>query len=223
VRPQHRAAFGGPSAARVGGGFGPREKTMNAKGSRIAAVLGAFVAGLALFLGAIFLVTGLAPMPHAATIGGSFHLIDQNGKPFTNADINGKPYLVFFGYTHCPDVCPTTLFELSQVFHKLGRDAGRVGALFITVDPSRDTAKVMKEYLASFDPHLRGLTGSQQAVDQAMKDYRVYAKKVPIGGGDYSMDHTAMVYLMDKDGRFVAPFSLQRTTSAEAAELRQYM
>ena len=186
-------------------------------------VLGAFVGGLVLFLGAIFLVTGLAPAPHAGTIGGPFQLIDQNGKMFSNLDMEGKPYLVYFGYTHCPDICPTTLFELSQIFRRLGPDAGRLGALFITVDPARDTATLLKEYLASFDPHLRGLTGDRNAIDQAMKDYRVYAKKVPLEGGDYSMDHTAIVYLMNKDGRFVEPFDLQRTAAAEAAELRKYL
>ena len=137
--------------------------------------------------------------------------------------MKGKPYLVFFGYTHCPDICPTTLFEMSQLFRKLGPDANDVGALFITVDPARDTQAVMKDYLASFDPHLRGLTGDQKAIDAAIKDYRVYAKKVPLEGGDYSMDHTAIVYLMDKDGNFVAPFNMQRKADAEAADLRKYL
>lgn len=198
---------------------------MNPKASRIALVLGAFLAGLGVFFGAIFLVTGLSPAPSAgaSVIGGPFHLIDQNGKPFSNQDMKGKPYLVFFGYTHCPDICPTTLFEMSQLFRKLGPDANRVGALFITVDPARDTQAVLKDYMSSFDPHLRGLTGDQTAINQAMRDYRVYAKKVPLEGGDYSMDHSAIVYLMDKDGHFVAPFSLQRTAAAEAAELRQYL
>jgi protein SCO1/2 len=198
---------------------------VNPKASRIALLLGAFVGGLVLFLGAIFLVTGLSPSPSAGVpgIGGPFHLIDQSGKPFTDRDMKGKPYLVFFGYTHCPDICPTTLFEISQLFRKLGPDANRAGALFITVDPERDTQSVMKAYLASFDPHLRGLTGDPKAIDQALKDYRVYAQKVPLKGGDYSMDHTALVYLMDKDGRFVAPFSMQRSADTEAAELRQYL
>lgn len=189
-------------------------------------MFGAFLAGLVLFLGVIFLVTGLAPAPGGGTtaaIGGPFHLVDQNGKPFSDRDMKGKPYLVFFGYTHCPDICPTTLFEISQLFHKLGPDAGDVGALFITVDPERDTQAVLKDYLASFDPHLRGLTGDRKSIDQAIKDYRVYAKKVPLEGGDYSMDHTAIVYLMDKDGHFVAPFSMQRSADAEAAELRKYL
>lgn len=198
---------------------------VNPKASRIALLLGAFLGGLVLFLGAIFLVTGLSPSPSAGVpgIGGPFHLIDQNGKPFSDQNMKGKPYLVFFGYTHCPDICPTTLFEISQLFRKLGPDATRAGALFITVDPERDTQSTMKAYLASFDPHLRGLTGDPKAIDQAIKDYRVYAQKVPLKGGDYSMDHTALVYLMDKDGHFVAPFSMQRSADAEAAELRQYL
>jgi protein SCO1 len=198
---------------------------VNPKASRIALVLGAFLAGLGLFLGAIFLVTGLSPAPSvgASVIGGPFHLVDQNGKPFSDQDMKGKPYLVFFGYTHCPDICPTTLFEMSQLFRKLGPDANRVGALFITVDPERDTQSVLKDYLSSFDPHLRGLTGDQKAIDQVMRDYRVYAKKVPVEGGDYSMDHSAIIYLMDKDGHFVAPFNLQRTVDAEATDLQRYL
>jgi len=199
---------------------------VNAKTSHIVFVLGAFLAGLALFLGAIFLVTGLSPAPNGAgtaSIGGPFHLVDENGKPFSDQDMKGKPYLVFFGYTHCPDTCPTTLSDMSQLFRKLGPDASRAGALFITVDPERDTTAVLKDYMASFDPHLRGLTGDRKAIDQAIKDYRVYAKKVPLEGGDYAMDHTAIVYLMDKDGHFVAPFNMQRTADAEAAELRRYL
>ena len=199
-------------------------ETADAKGSRIVLLLGAFLGGLALFLGAILVVSGLAPTPGRGSIaiGGPFRLVDQNGQPFTDQNMKGKPYLVFFGYTHCPDICPTTLFEMSQLMRKLGPDADRVGTLFITVDPERDTSAVLKDYLASFDPHLRGLTGAQPAVDQAVKDYRVYAKKVPLQGGDYTMDHTALVYLMDKDGHFVAPFNMQRTADTEAAELRRY-
>jgi protein SCO1 len=196
---------------------------VNAQASRIVVLLGAFMAGLLLFLGVIFAVTGRSPTSHIAAIGGPFQLVDQNGKPFSDQDMKGKPYLVFFGFTHCPDICPTTLFEMSQLMRKLGPDADRAGALFITVDPGRDTPTVIKDYLASFDPHLRGLTGDQAAIDQAVKDYRVYAKKVQLPGGDYTMDHTALVYLMDKDGQFVAPFNLQRSADAEATELRRYM
>jgi protein SCO1/2 len=112
---------------------------------------------------------------------------------------------------------------MSEVLHALGKDADRVSALFITVDPERDTAPVMKDYLSSFDPHLRGATGDQKAIDAVEKDYRVYAKKVPTKNGDYSMDHTALVYLMDKEGRFVAPFKLDRKPEAAAADLRRYL
>ncbi len=198
----------------------------SAKASRVMLILAAFLGGLFLFFGAILLVTGRVPSaigPSAASVGGPFRLEDQNGKTVSDADMKGKPFLVFFGFTRCPDICPTTLFEMSQMFKALGPDADRVGALFITVDPERDTQKVLKDYLSNFDPHLRGLTGDRPAIDAAIKEYRVYAKKVPLPDGDYTMDHTAVVYLMDKDGRFVAPFNLNRTPEAEAAALRRYM
>ena len=199
---------------------------MNARASHVVLVLGAFLGGLVLFFGAILLVTGRAPPPigpAAAGIGGPFHLVDQDGKPFSDQDMKGRPFLVFFGFTRCPDICPTILFEISQVLRKLGPDADRTGALFITVDPERDTPALLKDYLSNFDPHLRGLTGDRPAIDAAIKAYRVYAKKVPLEGGDYTMDHTAVVYLMDKDGHFIAPFNTKRTADAEAAELRRYL
>jgi len=193
---------------------------------RIALTLGAFLCGLVLVFGAILLGSGRAPSPIGpaiAAVGGPFHLEDQNGKPVSDADMKGRPFLVFFGFTHCPDVCPTTLFDVSQVLHQLGKDADRAGALFITVDPERDTPAVLKEYLSNFDPHLRGLTGDPAAVAAAIKAYRVYAKKVPLDNGDYTMDHTAVVYLMDRDGQFVAPFDLKRTPETAAADLRRYL
>jgi protein SCO1/2 len=137
--------------------------------------------------------------------------------------MKGKPYLVFFGFTHCPDICPTTLFDVSEMMRALGKDADRAGALFITVDPERDTPAALKDYLSSFDPRVRGLTGDAAAIEAAEKAYRVYAKKVPTQDGDYTMDHTAIVYLMDKDGRFVRPFDLKRKPEEAAAELRNYL
>jgi len=199
---------------------------VNEKTSRIALVLGAFLAGLVLFFATILIVTGYAPSPvgqAVAAVGGPFRLEDQNGKAVTEVDMKGKPFLVFFGFTHCPDICPTTVFDLSQLMKELGPDAERTGALFITVDPERDTPAVMKDYLSNFDPHLRGLTGDRTAVDAAIKAYRVYAKKVPLENGNYTMDHTAVVYLMDKNGHFVAPFDVSRTPAAEAADLRRYL
>jgi len=197
---------------------------VNGKATRITMVLAAFLSGLVLFFVAILFVTGRGPIGSAAAaVGGPFHLVDQNGKPVTDKDMKGRPFLVFFGFTHCPDICPTTLFDMSQVMRALGPDADRVGALFITVDPQRDSPAVMKDYMSSFDPHLRGLTGDEASVEAAIKEYRVYAKKVPLPDGDYTMDHTAVVYLMDKNGDFVAPFNLKRSPEAAAADLRHYM
>jgi protein SCO1/2 len=187
-------------------------------------VLSAFLAGLVIFLGVFVFATGQfrSGAPGASAIGGPFNLVDQDGKPITDQDFKGEPLLVFFGYTHCPDICPTTLFELSEMLHAMGTDADRVHALFITVDPDRDTPAVIKDYLSSFDPHLRGATGDAKAIEAVEKAYRVYAKKVPTEHGDYSMDHTALVYLMDKQGRFVAPFNLRRRPAEAAADLKKY-
>ena len=197
---------------------------MTARATRILLVLSAFVAGLVLCFGVILLVAGRGGSPIAQTtaaIGGPFELVDQDGRPVSDQDLKGHPFLVFFGFTHCPDVCPTTLFEVSEVLRALGPDADKVNALFVTVDPERDTPDKLKDYLASFDPHLRALTGQSPAIEAIAKAYRVYVKKVPQENG-YTMDHTAIVYLMDKDGRFVAPFSLKRRPEEAAADLRRY-
>jgi protein SCO1 len=201
---------------------------MTTRASHILLVVSAFLTGLAIFLGVFLFATGNLGggngAPAASAIGGPFQLTDQNGKTITDQDMKGRPFLVFFGYTHCPDVCPATLFEVSELMRSLGKDADKTSALFITVDPERDTAAAMKDYLSSFDPHVRAATGDRQAVDAAIKAYRVYARKIPSDKDkdDYSMDHTALVYLMDRQGRFVAPFSLKRTPAEAAAELRKY-
>jgi protein SCO1/2 len=197
---------------------------MKSRASYLLLLLAAFVAGLVVFSAALFWVTGKTQVagPAPSAIGGAFKLVDQDGKTVSDADMKGKPFLVFFGFTHCPDVCPTTLFEVSEVFRTLGKDADRVNALFVTVDPERDTSEQLKVYLSSFDPHLRALTGDAAAIAAMEKAYRVYSKKVPLEGGGYTMDHTALVYLMDKQGRFVAPFSLKRTPEEAAADLRKY-
>jgi protein SCO1/2 len=199
---------------------------MIARRSHILLVLAAFLAGLVIFLGVFLYATGQFGSERggsASLIGGPFHLVDQDGKSTTEQDMKGKPFLMFFGFTRCPDVCPTALFEVSEVMRALGPDADRTGAMFVTVDPERDTTAVMKDYLASFDPHVRGLTGDSKAIEAIQKAYRVYAKKVPTESGDYTMDHTALIYLMDKQGRFVAPFNMKRKPEEAAAELRRYM
>ncbi len=199
---------------------------MSARSVRILLLTAAFLAGLLLCFGVILIVTGRVSAPVAqqvAAIGGPFKLVDQDGRVVTDQDFKGRPFLVFFGFTHCPDICPTALFEVSEIMRALGRDAERTRALFITVDPERDTPKVIKDYLSSFDPHLTGLTGDPADVAAVAKAYRAYFKKVPLDQGGYTMDHTAIVYLMDKEGRFVSPFSLKRTTEAAAADLRKHL
>ncbi len=194
--------------------------------SRLVVLAGAFGLGLALCVGLVLLMTGRfsdAPAFQGATVGGPIQLTDQNGRPFSDQSLRGKPFLVFFGFTHCPDVCPTALFEVSEIMRALGPDAARTAALFISVDPERDTPAALKEYLSSFDPHLQGLTGDPAAIAAVAKAYRVYYKKVPLEGEDYTLDHTALVYLMDKQGRFVAPFNLKRPPEAAAADLRKYL
>ena len=198
---------------------------MNSRAARLLLVLGAFVAGLVLFTTVVFIFTGKSPAPIAmpSAVGGAFKLVDQNAKPITDQDLKGHPFLVFFGFTHCPDVCPTTLFEVSEILRALGPDGKDARALFVTVDPERDTPQVLKDYLASFDPRVIGVTGDAEAVTAMIKSYRVYAKKVPTDGGGYTMDHTAIVYLMGKDGRFVTPFNMKRRPQEAAEDLKRYL
>ena len=148
---------------------------------------------------------------------------DADGKARSLNEFKGKVVVVFFGYTQCPDVCPTTLAELAQVKKALGPEGDKLQGVFVTIDPERDTPAQMKDYLSSFNPRLVGLTGDPAAIAAVAKEYRVYVKKVPLDNGNYTMDHTALVYLMDKDGRFVAPFNLKRSSQDAAADLRSYL
>jgi protein SCO1 len=188
----------------------------------VAAFAGSLMVGLLLLL-LLWALGGIRNVAAPAAIGGPFQLTDQAGQTVTEKSLQGHPTLIFFGYTHCPDVCPTSLFEISEVLRAMGRDADRVNAWFISVDPERDTSEAMKDYLSSFDPHLKGLTGNPDQVAKAIAAYRVYAKKVPLKDGDYTMDHTAVTYLMDRDGRFVSPFNLKRTPEQAAADLKKYL
>ena len=154
--------------------------------------------GLVAFASAIFFVK-TSDTPDA--IGGPFALIDQNGRAVDQNMLKGKATLLLFGFTHCPDVCPTKLYELAQLVHMLGKDGDRVNVVFASIDPERDTPALLKEYLASFDQRFIGLTGSPAAIAQFTKAWRAFYRKVP-SGDSYTMDHTAAVYLLDKTGRF---------------------
>jgi cytochrome oxidase Cu insertion factor (SCO1/SenC/PrrC family) len=164
---------------------------------------------------------GAAGTALASAIGGPFHLIDQNGKPVSDADLKGKWQLVFFGYTHCPDTCPTALNEIALALDQLGVKRDEVEIVFITVDPERDTPEVMKAYVQSFDAPIIALTGSPDAVAQAAKAYRVYYAKHPRGDGEYDMDHSAVIYVMNPEGRFTATFTPDSTADAIAQRLQK--
>lgn len=184
----------------------------------VLAILALFI-GLAGVAGLLLLPRGSGPGP--AAVGGPFVLQNQDGKTVSEQVLRGHPTLVFFGYTHCPDVCPATLAEISAVFKAVGPDP-RARALFVTVDPQRDTPAVLKDYLSSFDPRIEALTGTPEAIAQVEHAYKVYAKAVPDKDGTYTMDHTSITYLMDKTGAFVSAFNLDRPAKEAAAELESY-
>jgi protein SCO1/2 len=211
-------------AGPAGGPLPGIDRTMSERGNRPLTIVAVFAGSLAIGLALMmWLLDGPRGAMAPAAIGGPFQLIDQSGTTVTADQLQGKPTLLFFGYTHCPDICPTTLFDVSEVLRALGKDADRVNAYFVSVDPERDNPAVMKDYLSSFDPHLKALTGDPAAVATMLTAYRVYSKKVPGKDGDYTMDHSAMVYLMDRSGHFVAPFKLDRKPEEAAADLKRYI
>src|SRR3974390_1241376 len=194
------------------------------RAARPLVIVTAFAASLLVgLLVMLWAMGGVRGVTTPAAIGGPFQLTDQSGATVTEKDLQGRPTLIFFGFTHCPDVCPTALFEISEILHAMGSDADRVTAYFVAVHHERDSKEAIKDYLPSFDPHLKGLTGDPEAIAKVLSAYRVYAKKVPLKDGDYTMDHTALTYLMDRDGKFVAPFNLDRPPEAPAAELKKYL
>ena len=161
---------------------------------------------------------GGLPLPKVA-IGGPFQLTDQDGKAVTQASWPGRYLLVFFGYTYCPDVCPTTLGTLADALGQLGPTAAKIQPLFVTVDPDRDKPDVLKAYTANFDQRIVGLTGTADQIKQVAKAYRVYYARHG-DGADYTMDHSAVLYLMAPDGHFAALLDGQEGAAAMAKDLR---
>jgi cytochrome oxidase Cu insertion factor (SCO1/SenC/PrrC family) len=156
-----------------------------------------------------------------ALVGGPFRLVDQNGKSVSDQDFRGHAMLIYFGYSFCPDVCPTTLQVMADAIGKLGDKAARVTPVFITIDPERDTPKVLKEYMAAFGPNFVGLTGTPEQIQAVEKRYRVYAEKKPLAGGKYGMDHSSVLYLMGPDGRLVTYYDEAISPDNLAKELKQ--
>ena len=189
-----------------------------------------FLSGVALILGAFaFDYWGLGDRAGSrevagVSIGGSFTLTDQNGDIRHDSDFRGKLMLVYFGYTYCPDVCPATLNTITDAMAKLGAAASSVQPIFITVDPARDTVTQMKLYAANFTPRLLALTGTPAEIAVAAKAYRVYFQKVKgEGADDYSMDHSAFVYLMGRDGKYLAHFGPDVGADAMADAIKKYL
>ena len=189
---------------------------------RLVFVLSALLVGLILLATTLLLTNANRQSQPNLGIGGPFRLINQEGVEVSERDFLGRPSLIFFGYTHCPDICPTKLLEVSEIFRALGADK-KINALFMTIDPERDTPALLKDYLSSFDPRIVGLTGTSEAIAAAEKTFRVYARKVETGEGSYSMDHTALVYLMDRQGRFISVFNTEQDPQAAARALAPYL
>ena len=167
-------------------------------------------------------VTGASLQP-GAPLGGSFQLIDQRGEPVTEAIFRGKPSVTLFGFTHCPDVCPTGLMQMARWGEELGADADKLRFVFVTVDPERDTQQAVSDYLLAFSDRIVGITGEPDAVRAMTKDYKIYSRKVPLEGGDYTMDHTASMILQDAEGNFVGTIARDEAGDTAMAKLRKLM
>ena len=160
----------------------------------------------------------------SADIGGPFELVNQDGKTVTEADFKGKLLLIYFGYTYCPDACPTALGVMAAALGKLDVAGERVTPILVSIDPARDTPEALKDYVAAFHPRLVGLTGSEEQVAKAAKAYRAFYQKQPGSTGDgYLMDHSTLIYLMDAEGRFLTYFGPQATPDEVAEAIRRYL
>ena len=162
----------------------------------------------------------VASGPASLPIGGPFSLTDHRGRAVTEADFRGRPMAVFFGFTHCPDVCPTTLGEMTALIEALGPDADRLHWLFVSVDWERDTPEALAGYLEAFDRRILGLSGSEAQVAEAARAFRVYYRRVPVEGGGYTMDHSASVFLLDGAGRFAGTIDNKEGEGVALQKLR---
>lgn len=195
----------------------------DARGKFLLPIVGLLVLALLVGAGATMWLGG--SLPDGPAVGGSFSLLDGDGKRVTDRDLRGKYALVYFGYTFCPDVCPTTLNQVSEAIDILGAKADQVRPVFITVDPARDTPAVMKQYVSSFTPRLLALTGSEAEIADVARKFRVYYAPHRTGDqpGDYTMDHSSVLYLMGPDGKFLAPLRADAAAPELAANLSKQL
>lgn len=162
-----------------------------------------------------------AKLSIGAKVIAPFNLLDQEGRAISDADLKRRPTVVFFGFLNCPDVCPTTLTSLSALLGKMGPEADKLAVFFVTVDPERDTPGALKEYLSSFDPRIRGLTGSPDQIAAIAAPLSIYYAKADIEGGGYTMDHDAAVYLIDANGGFAGTIAYGEDAATAQAKLER--
>ena len=156
-----------------------------------------------------------------AKIGGPFELTAMDGTRMSTADFGDKGRVIFFGFTYCPDVCPTTMFEVSNWLEALGPAAGKLQPIFISVDPERDTPEVLSHYLSAFDGEILGMTGTEEEIATVARDYRIYYQRVPLDEGDYTMDHTASILLFQNDGSFMGTIAYGEDADTAVEKLRR--
>lgn len=161
------------------------------------------------------------PLPDRPVLGAPFQLTDQNGRVFSSAQLEGRPYTLFFGFTYCPDICPTTLMEVTELMKKLGAESDKFRPVFITVDPERDTAPALRDYMSSFDSRIIALTGSTQAIDRVVRSYKAYAAKSMNADGSYTMDHTANIYIFDRQGQLAGTLDRHENQEVWLAKIRR--
>jgi protein SCO1/2 len=179
------------------------------------------VAAAALGATGLYAYTTMVRPAEAAGIGhGDYQLMTASGEPFSRASLDGSPSMVFFGFTHCPEVCPTSLADMASWYEALGDEAGDLKAYFITVDPERDTAEIIGDYV-SWTGRVTGVTGTPEEIAKAVDAWAVHAEKVPLDGGDYTMDHTASVFLLNDQGEFEGTIAYRESQDTALAKLRR--
>lgn len=179
------------------------------------------VAVLMLAVFGLFTFNWYAGRSAGEPFGGSFALTDHNRQPITEAAFRGQPSALFFGFTHCPEVCPTTLFELDGWLKALGNEGRDIRAYFISVDPERDTPEILKAYVGNVSDRIVGITGEPDKIAAMVRSFGIFARKVPTDGGDYTMDHTASVLLLDRSGDFAGTIAYQESREAAVAKLKR--
>ena len=180
------------------------------------------VLALAIVASGLYGYTTLTRSGSTGIGAGSYTLVTTDGQVFNHDRLKGQPSMLFFGYTHCPDVCPTTMAEMAGWYETLGEEAKALKAFFVTVDPERDTADVVRDYV-SWAGHVQGVTGSRAETDRAIAAWRVFAEKVPGSDGDYSMNHTASVFLVDASGNFAGTIAYQEDSATAVGKLRKLL